>query len=326
MRGSEPTSAQPAHRPLGHRGHRTGLPTRGVRPRPGPPRSTTTPVAAARSAPATRRSCRPALETYGSSGDWSLRVVPNKYPAFEGSGEMHVERLGPAVRQGARHAASTRCWSSRPEHEQSWADLDDRQAGLVMAALRDRLEDHAAASGIRYSQAIVNHGRAAGRQPAPPPRPAARASRSCPASYRGAGRVPALQGGCLLCATVEAERDAGPPDGRRRRRRGRGRPLVERRPVRAASAFTRKQKRQTERPSPAGEIFAPSGAKPTAPPAPPPIAAAKASAASSSGNVAATETSSFPAASSSASSPSARPSGSTITDEISMPRCSSGGS
>src|SRR3954464_2175711 len=68
------------------------------------------------------------------------------------------------------------------------------------------------------------------------------------------------------------------------------------------------------------------GRSTTAPPAPPPIAAARASAASSSGNVAAVETSSFPVATNSASSPSARPSGSTITDEISMPRCSSGGS
>src|SRR5918994_5370413 len=56
------------------------------------------------------------------------------------------------------------------------------------------------------------------------------------------------------------------------------------------------------------------GRSTTAPPAPPPVAAAKAAAASSSGNVAAVETPSFPVASSSASSPSARPSGCTITD------------
>jgi UDPglucose--hexose-1-phosphate uridylyltransferase len=78
-----------------------------------------------------------------------------------------------------------------------------------MAALRDRLEDHAATAGIRYSQAIVNHGTAAG------------ASRRHPhGQLLGIPFVPGelieelagfrrFQGGCLLCATIEAEHDAG---------------------------------------------------------------------------------------------------------------------
>jgi UDPglucose--hexose-1-phosphate uridylyltransferase len=150
----------------------------------------------------------PALETYGSTGDWSLRVVPNKYPAFQGSGEMDVERLGPLFAKAPARGIHE-VLILTPEHEHSWADLDDRQTGLVMAALRDRLEDHAATSGIRYSQAIVNHGKAAGAS-----------LRHPHGQLLGIPFVPGelieelagfrrFEGHCLLCATVEAERDAG---------------------------------------------------------------------------------------------------------------------
>lgn len=150
----------------------------------------------------------PALETYGTSGSWSLRVVPNRYPAFEGAGEMKVTKLGPLFAKAPARGIHE-VLVLTPEHDHSWADLDDRQTGLVMAALRDRLEDHAATAGIRYSQAIVNHGLAAG------------ASRRHPhGQLLGIPFVPGelleeiagfrrFEGGCLLCATVEAERDAG---------------------------------------------------------------------------------------------------------------------
>jgi len=49
-----------------------------------------------------------------------------------------------------------------PDHASSWADLDDKLAGLAMAAIRDRMEDHARRSTVRYTQAIVNAGREAG--------------------------------------------------------------------------------------------------------------------------------------------------------------------
>lgn len=150
----------------------------------------------------------PALETYGADGRWMLRVVPNRYPAFEGSGAMQVEHLGPLfVQAPARGIHEVLIFS--PDHDRSWADLDDKGAGLVMAALRDRFEDHGHSSGVRYSQAIVNHGRAAG------------ASMSHPhGQLLGIGFVPGelvdeiagfrrFTGGCLLCATVAAERDAG---------------------------------------------------------------------------------------------------------------------
>lgn len=149
----------------------------------------------------------PALESYGTAGDWLLRVVPNRYPAFEGSGPLQVEHLGPLFAKAAATGVHEVLVLS-PHHTDSWADLPDAQAGLVMAAIRDRLEAHAQDGSVRYSQAIVNHGRDAG------------ASLQHPhGQLLGIPFVPGeileeLAGfrrfnGCVLCATVEAERDAG---------------------------------------------------------------------------------------------------------------------
>lgn len=141
-------------------------------------------------------------------GGWQVRVVPNRYPAFDGPGRLQVEHLGPLFAQApatGRHEVVV----LTPEHAASWADLSDAQASLVMTAIRDRLAAHADDGDVRYSQAIVNHGRAAG------------ASLSHPhGQLLGVPFVPGelvdeiagfrrFTGGCLLCATVQAERQAG---------------------------------------------------------------------------------------------------------------------
>lgn len=150
----------------------------------------------------------PALETYGPSDGWLLRVVPNRYPAFEGDGALQVEHLGPVFAQAPATGVHEVLVLS-PDHAATWADLSDQQADLVMEALRNRFEDHAHRPGVRYTQAIVNQGRAAG------------ASLSHPhGQLVGMPFVPGeivdeiagfrrFTGGCLLCATVEAERHAG---------------------------------------------------------------------------------------------------------------------
>ena len=103
----------------------------------------------------------PSLEEYGIDGTWSVRVVPNKYPAFHGSEPMRVAHLGPVFTQ-ANASGIHEVLVLSPEHDASWGDLDDKQAGLVMAAVRDRMEDHARQAATRYTQAIVNAGREAG--------------------------------------------------------------------------------------------------------------------------------------------------------------------
>ena len=154
--------------------------------------------------PGNEEATPPALETYGANGGWLVRVVPNLYPAFEGDAPMAVTNLGPVFTQ-ANASGIHEVLVYSPEHGASWGDLDDKQAGLVMAAVRDRVEDHARISGIRYTQAIVNHGREAG------------ASLEHPhGQLLGIPFVPGeiaeeeagfrrFQGSCLLCTAAESE-------------------------------------------------------------------------------------------------------------------------
>ncbi len=90
-----------------------------------------------------------------------MRVVPNLFPAFEGNEPLRVQNLGPVFTQASASGVHE-VLVFTPEHTGSWADLDDKHAGLAMAAIRDRMEDHARRSTVRYTQAIVNAGREAG--------------------------------------------------------------------------------------------------------------------------------------------------------------------
>jgi UDPglucose--hexose-1-phosphate uridylyltransferase len=96
-----------------------------------------------------------------------------------------------------------------PEHEGSLDQLDDAAAGRFMLALKRRFADHAHLPNIRYTQAIVNHGREAGASIAHPH-----------GQLLGLPFVPGevldeerafsrFAGGCLLCTTLEAETATG---------------------------------------------------------------------------------------------------------------------
>lgn len=158
--------------------------------------------------PGNEEATPPSLEEYGPSGSWSVRVVPNKYPAFSGTEPMRVTNLGPVFTQ-ANASGIHEVLVLSPEHQHSWADVDDKQAGLVMAAIRDRMEDHARQSATRYTQAIVNAGREAGASIEHPhgqllgipfvPGEIAE-------EQRGFER---FDGSCLLCTVAEAELDVG---------------------------------------------------------------------------------------------------------------------
>lgn len=149
----------------------------------------------------------PALESYGPGGQWQVRVVPNKYPAFEGNDPMVVSHPGPVYTQ-APASGIHEVFILSPDHELSWADLSEAHAGLVMAALRDRMIEHAAIAGLRYSQAVVNRGREAGASLHHPHGqllsmpfvPGEMAS-----EMAGFAR---FQGNCVLCAVVDAEEQA----------------------------------------------------------------------------------------------------------------------
>jgi UDPglucose--hexose-1-phosphate uridylyltransferase len=146
----------------------------------------------------------PALETLRRDGAWQVRVVPNLYPAFEGDDSMSVHNLGP-VHVQADASGIHEVIVLSPAHTESWKDLDDDAAAMVMKALRSRMADHAGQRNIRYTQAIVNQGREAG------------ASLTHPhGQLLGMPFVPGeivdeerafarFEGGCILCVTSDAE-------------------------------------------------------------------------------------------------------------------------
>jgi UDPglucose--hexose-1-phosphate uridylyltransferase len=111
--------------------------------------------------PGNEEATPPALETFDEAGHWQVRVLPNKYPAFEGDDPFVVENRGPVFTVGSAGGIHE-VFVLSPEHQASWKDLSEAHAGLVMKAVRDRMAEHAGTESIRYSQAIVNSGREAG--------------------------------------------------------------------------------------------------------------------------------------------------------------------
>lgn len=149
-------------------------------------------------------SFEPVVEKMGDDGRWAVRVVPNLYPAFSGTDPMVVSHLGPAFTQAPASGVHDVVVLS-PDHNTSWADMGPSHSGLIMKALRERMLEHSAIAGLRYSQAVVNSGREAGASIEHPhgqllsmpfiPGEAAN-------ELAGFAR---FQGNCLLCAVMDAE-------------------------------------------------------------------------------------------------------------------------
>jgi len=158
--------------------------------------------------PGNEESATPALETRGPDGKWLVRVVPNLYPAFEGNAPFVVTNRGPVFTQATAGGIHEVLVLS-PSHADGWERISDDQAGLVMAAIRDRIEEHSTIPGLRYSQAIVNSGREAGASIEHPHGQLLGISfvpRELAEEQAGFAR---FAGRCLLCTTVDAEEDAG---------------------------------------------------------------------------------------------------------------------
>ena len=139
-----------------------------------------------------------------SSGKWRMRVIPNRYPAFEGDDTLAVRNLGP-VHVMAEASGTHEVFVFSPDHNMRLDQFTDEVIADLMSTLRSRFLSHAATPNIRYTQAIVNHGREAG------------ASLSHPhGQLLGLPFVPGeileeeraferFKGGCIVCTTVEAE-------------------------------------------------------------------------------------------------------------------------
>lgn len=157
--------------------------------------------------PGNEEATLPALETTDDGGQWRMRVIPNLYPAFDGDEPFAVHHQGP-VHVEAEASGIHEVFVYTPYHDSGAHEGTDEQAGDVMLLLKRRLAQHAASRNVRYTQAIINHGREAGASLAHPH-----------GQLLGLPFVPGeildeqrafsrFDGGCILCATIEAELDA----------------------------------------------------------------------------------------------------------------------
>jgi UDPglucose--hexose-1-phosphate uridylyltransferase len=158
--------------------------------------------------PGNEEASPPALETYGPSGAWLVRVVPNLYPAFEGDEPFVVANRGPVFTQATAGGIHEVLILST-EHDADWSMLSEEQAGLVMAALRDRIEEHSQMPNLRYSQAIVNAGREAGASLEHPHGQLLGMSFVPRELAEEQARFARFAGSCLLCTTISAEEGVG---------------------------------------------------------------------------------------------------------------------
>ena len=144
------------------------------------------------------------LERLDDGGQWRMRVLPNLYPAFSGDEPFSVHHLGP-VHVEAEGSGIHEVFVYSPDHDAGLHSLNDRDAADLMRVLQRRFHEHASASTLRFTQAIINHGREAGASLAHPH-----------GQLLGLPFVPGevleeqrgfnrFEGGCILCATVEAE-------------------------------------------------------------------------------------------------------------------------
>jgi UDPglucose--hexose-1-phosphate uridylyltransferase len=184
---------------------------RATRPQAFAPRTTTIQADTTRPCPfcpGNEENVSPTLETRDSEGNWLVRVVPNRYPAFEGDAPFVVTNRGPVFTQASAGGIHEVIVLS-PDHQNSWSMLSDEQTTAVMTAIRDRIEEHSTIKGLRYSQAIVNSGREAGASIEHPHGQLLGMSfvpRELVEEQAGFAR---FAGRCLLCTTVDAEENVG---------------------------------------------------------------------------------------------------------------------
>lgn len=145
-----------------------------------------------------------ALEHRDAEGRWTQRIIANLYPAFDGDEPFAVHRHGPVHIEADASGIHEVFILSRDHFGRPEGDTAEDSADS-MDMLRQRLIEYAETPNVRYTQAIINHGREAG------------ASMSHPhGQLLGLPFVPGeildeqraftrFEGGCVLCATVEAE-------------------------------------------------------------------------------------------------------------------------
>jgi UDPglucose--hexose-1-phosphate uridylyltransferase len=95
-----------------------------------------------------------------NSGGWTLRVVPNKFPALMIEG--HLDRQGEGLYDKMNGVGAHEVIIETPLHDQAFANLDVGTIENVLWAFRDRIVDLRRDARFRYVMVFKNHGAAAG--------------------------------------------------------------------------------------------------------------------------------------------------------------------
>jgi UDPglucose--hexose-1-phosphate uridylyltransferase len=91
---------------------------------------------------------------------WTLRVVPNKFPALRVEGQLN--RQGEGLYDKMNGIGAHEVLIETPDHFQSLSDLSDKQVENLFWAFRDRILDLRKDRRLRYILVFKNHGEAAG--------------------------------------------------------------------------------------------------------------------------------------------------------------------
>ena len=94
-----------------------------------------------------------------SDGDWSLRVFPNKYPAFTEGKASHLSLVGPyAVMLGIGYheLVVTR------DHYRQLATMNEMEVAEVFDAYQERFLEHMNKKSVNYVAIFHNHGKEVG--------------------------------------------------------------------------------------------------------------------------------------------------------------------
>src|SRR5213079_3108231 len=91
---------------------------------------------------------------------WSVRVVPNKFPALRIEGEL--EPTGEGLYDRMSGIGAHEVIVESPDHTASLATLSDTHLAAVLGAWRDRMIDLQKDKRFEYVSVFKNHGEAAG--------------------------------------------------------------------------------------------------------------------------------------------------------------------
>ncbi len=149
-----------------------------------------------------------------NGSDWSVRVVPNKFPALQIEGSL--DRRGEGLYDKMNGVGAHEVVIEGPAHDQDLADLPVEHIEQVLLAFRERVLDLHRDKRIRYVLIFKNHGEQAGatlehthtQLIATPIIP-----KSIQEELEGARRYWELKERCVFCDIVQQETAEG--NGRR---------------------------------------------------------------------------------------------------------------